>query len=243
MKISDESVDLIYLDPPFNSSATYNVLFAEPNGSRSSAQITAFDDTWHWGEEPEATYTDIVTGGPRKSSQLIEAMRLFLGKNDMMAYLVMMVARLVEIHRVLRKTGSLYLHCYPTASHYLKIVMDAIFGHVCFRNEIIWKRTTAHSDARRFGANADIIFFYSKSDSYVFNSIFQPYNADYVSRYRHVDPDGRRSADDNLTAKGLTGGGYMNTNIRGFDHFGGVLVLLWNNLTQKGISISPAVGY
>ncbi len=94
-KIADESVDLVYLDPPSNSKASYTVLFAEPNGSRSSAQITAFDDTWHWGEESEATYADLVTQGPKRVSALIEALRRFLGENDLMAHLVMMAARLV----------------------------------------------------------------------------------------------------------------------------------------------------
>jgi len=136
--ISDESIDLVYLDPPFNSKATYNVLFDEKNGTHSRAQITAFEDTWHWGLESEEAYRELVTQGPKKLSDLIQALRSFLGQNDMMAYLVMMAIRLVEMHRVLKSTGSIYLHCDPTASHYLKLVMDSIFGNKNFRNEIIW---------------------------------------------------------------------------------------------------------
>jgi site-specific DNA-methyltransferase (adenine-specific) len=122
------SVDLIYLDPPFNSKATYNVLFREKTGEESAAQITAFDDTWHWGAEAEGAYDDVMKHGPRKLAYLLDALLAFLGRNDMMAYLCMMAVRLVELHRVLKPTGSLYLHCDPTASHYLKLILDAIFG-------------------------------------------------------------------------------------------------------------------
>ena len=136
--IADETVDLIYLDPPFNSKATYNVLFREKNGSESAAQITAFDDTWHWDIRSEETYHELVTSGPKKVFDLIQAFRSFLGQNDMMAYLTMMAIRLVEMHRILKPTGSIYLHCDPTASHYLKLLMDGVFGKENYRNEIIW---------------------------------------------------------------------------------------------------------
>jgi len=131
-KILEQSVDMIYLDSPFNSKSTYNVLVAEPNESRCAAQIMAFDDAWHWGEQSEATYSDIIAAGTRRVSELMEAMRRFLGENDMMAYLVMIAARLVELHRVLKPTGSIYLHCDPTASHYLKITLDSVFGPKTF---------------------------------------------------------------------------------------------------------------
>ncbi|MCE5249768.1 restriction endonuclease [bacterium] len=206
--ISDESVDLIYLDPPFNSKATYNILFKEKNGTDSSAQITAFDDTWHWDIHSEAVYEELVTGGPKKLADLIQAFRLFLGRNDMMAYLTMMAIRLVEMHRVLKESGSIYLHCDPTASHYLKLLMDAIFRVENFRNEIIWKRTTAHNDPKRFGKVHDVLLFYTKSNNYEWNEQYCEYNKKYLSRFRNVDSDGRLWADDNLTAKGLTGGGY-----------------------------------
>ena len=157
------SVDLIYLDPPFNSNATYNVLFHEETGQQSAAQITAFEDTWHWSLESESAYQDVVTNAPGKLSDLIQAMRSFLGENDMMAYLTMMAQRMVELHRVLKDTGSIYLHCDPTASHYLKLLMDAVFGPENWRNEIIWKRTSAHNSATRYGPNHDTILFYTKS--------------------------------------------------------------------------------
>jgi len=157
--IPAESVDLIYLDPPFNSNATYNVLFAEKSGEKSAAQITAFEDTWQWGVEAEAAYRDVVTLGPRKLADLLQALRSFLGRNNMMAYLTMMAVRLVELHRVLKPTGSIYLHCDPTASHYLKLILDAIFTPRNFRNEIIWKRTFSHGSSKRYGPLHDIIFF------------------------------------------------------------------------------------
>ncbi len=206
--LADESVDLIYLDPPFNSNATYNVLFREKSGEDSAAQITAFDDTWHWSIESEYAYRDVVESGPDRLSRMLQAMREFLGQNDMMAYLTMMAQRMVELHRVLKPTGSIYLHCDPTASHYLKLLMDAVFGAYNFRNEITWRRTTAHSDSTRYGRNTDIILFYSKSDQWTWNSQYQPYDEAYKARFRFKDPDGRVWTDDNLTAKGLSGGGY-----------------------------------
>jgi len=118
--IADGSVDLIYLDPPFNSNASYNVLFKGPQGNESAAQIEAFDDTWHWNDSAEEAFGEVVQGGNAAAATMLRAMRSFLGDNDMMAYLAMMAVRLLELHRVLRPTGSLYLHCDPTASHYLK---------------------------------------------------------------------------------------------------------------------------
>lgn len=205
--IPDDSVDLIYLDPPFNSNATYNVLFAEKNGTQSAAQIAAFDDTWHWDMNAEATYHDIVTNGPRKLADLIQALRSFLGQNDMMAYLVMMAARLDEMQRVLKPTGSIYLHCDPTASHYLKIVLDTILGPQNFRNEITWKRSSAHSDVKQgrkaYGNIADILLYYTKTDEYAFNPQFADYDEEYVRKtYSNVDPDGRRWKSSDLTGPG-----------------------------------------
>ena len=157
---ADVCVDLIYLDPPFNSNRNYNVLFKAESGADSEAQITAFEDTWHWGEIAEDTYRDLITDAPEKVSTAIEALLNLIDRNQMMAYLVMMTARLVELHRVLKPTGSLYLHCDPTASHYLKIVLDTIFGFENFRNEIVWKRTTsAHSDAKQMGAKSTMTLF------------------------------------------------------------------------------------
>jgi site-specific DNA-methyltransferase (adenine-specific) len=211
------SVDLIYLDPPFNSNATYNVLFAEKSGEKSAAQITAFEDTWQWGVEAEGVYRDVVTLGPRKLADLIQALRAFLGQNNMMAYLTMMAVRLVELHRVLKPTGSIYLHCDPTASHYIKLLLDAIFGHKRFLSEIVWKRTGAHSSAKRPGPSHDILFLYSKSDSYIWNPVFTEHDPKYIqSHYTQTDPDGRIWQPDNLTAMG-TRRGSSGKPWRGFD--------------------------
>ena len=163
--VADESVDLIYLDPPFNSNATYNVLFRETSGERSSAQITAFEDTWHWNLDSELAYQDVVSHGPVKVGQLLAAMRSFLGQNDMMAYLTMMSQRLIELHRVLKPTGSLYLHCDPTASHYLKMLMDSVFDAGNFQNEIVWHYRKWPTGRYAFQKNHDVILFYTKSTS------------------------------------------------------------------------------
>lgn len=186
----NEIVDLIYLDPPFNSARNYNVLFKEESGQDSSAQITAFEDTWHWNQKAEDTYHDLVMAGGSVSF-MIEALRKFIGENQMMAYLVMMAVRLVEMRRVLKPTGSLYLHCDPTASHYLKVVLDTIFGVQNFRNEIIWKRSGAHGGARRWGPIHDSILFYSKTNSYTWNPVVEDYDKKYISDfYRYSDERG-----------------------------------------------------
>jgi site-specific DNA-methyltransferase (adenine-specific) len=192
--VPDESVDLVYLDPPFNSNANYNVLFAEKSGEKSAAQITAFEDTWHWSIESEKAFHETVTEGPQGLVDLLQALRGFLGQSDMMAYLTMMAPRLIELHRVLSRTGSFYLHCDPTASHYLKLLLDAVFGAANFRNEIRWKRTHAHGDSRRkFSNTSDAIFFYTKSDAYTFNPQYVPYSQEYTDKYYcKVDEDGRR---------------------------------------------------
>ena len=204
--IPSESVDLIYLDPPFNSNATYNVLFKERSGEDSAAQITAFDDTWHWTIDSERAYQEVVTDGPDKLGKLLQAMRDFLGQNDMMAYLTMMAQRLAELHRVLKPTGSIYLHCDPTASHYLKLLMDAVFGLEHYRTEISWKRTSAHNDTRQgrqqHGHIHDVILFYTKTDEWTWNPEYTEYDRDYVeSNYRLIEPETRRRyAKENLTA-------------------------------------------
>jgi DNA modification methylase len=204
--VADESVDLVYLDPPFNSNQNYNVLFAERDGSRAAAQIQAFEDTWEWSLEAEAEYTEVVQRGGRPS-EVLQAFRTFLGTSDMMAYLAMMAPRLIELQRVLKSTGSLYLHCDPTASHYLKILLDAVFGPQEFCNEIVWKRTSAHSSARRYGPVHDVLLFYSKSDNYTWNNQFQPYEQEYLDTFfDHVDPDGRRWKRMDLTGAGTRNG-------------------------------------
>lgn len=206
--LREEEVDLIYLDPPFNSNRSYNVLFKDESGKEAEAQITAFEDTWHWNIAAEETYKELVLAGD-EVSKMIEAFRSFIGTNQMMAYLVMMAVRLKELHRVLKATGSLYLHCDPTASHYLKILLDTTFGAENFRNEIVWKRTSAHSDSSKLGNTHDNVFFYTKSRDFISNKQFQGHDTKYVeSHYRKTDKDGRLYRTDNLTAFGLSGGGY-----------------------------------
>ena len=206
--IEDESVDLVYLDPPFNSNANYNVLFKSPDGKQSQSQIEAFEDTWHWTDAAEAAFDDVMRSGHSDAAEMLRAMRSMLKENDMMAYLAMMAVRLIELHRVLKPTGSLYLHCDPTASHYLKILLDAVFGATSYRNEIIWKRSAAHSDGKRYGRNTDTILFYSRGKDWSWNQTYTAYDSEYVARFRFSDPDGRKWMDDNITAKGLSGGGY-----------------------------------
>lgn len=206
----DEFVDLIYLDPPFNSNATYNMLFKEADGSRSEAQIEAFEDTWHWvtGQTDSLVRELKMDADYPELGNLIEAFEKFLGRNDLMAYLVMMAVRLKELHRVLKPTGSIYLHCDPTASHYIKLVLDAVFGFENYRNEIIWKRKTGRGEtnqkSNKFGSQTDTIFFYSKSNKLFFNS---QYNFDargykeYVdSFFKYTDENGRKYCIDNLSS-------------------------------------------
>jgi DNA modification methylase len=203
--LKDETVDLIYLDPPFNSAQTYNAFFHEKDGSEAASQIRAFEDTWRWNQESQRTYEEMVLQ-PGKVSEVMQAFRTFLGTNDMMAYLAMMAPRLVELRRVLKPTGSLYLHCDATASHYLKLLCDAVMGAENFRNEIIWKRTTSKSlMTRRLPNNHDIIFAYQKSEAAFWNAdaIFQPYDPDNLeektsAKYCHKDEDGRIYRLDNL---------------------------------------------
>ena len=210
--IPDESVDLIYLDPPFNSNATYNVLFRERSGEESAAQITAFEDTWQWSLDTERAYREVVKDGD-KLGELLQAFRVFLGQNDVMAYLTMMAQRLAELRRVLKSTGSIYLHCDPTASHYLKLLMDAVFGLENFRTEIAWKRTSAHNDTRQgrqqHGRIHDVLLFYSKNAELTWNPLYTAYDQEYVDRfYRHVEPEtGRRYVLDNISGPGGAGKG------------------------------------
>lgn len=204
--IGDESIDLIYLDPPFSSNRNYNVLFREENGAASAAQVQAFTDSWHWSEASEEALSDIIENAPPRLVELIKGFLAFLGRNQFTAYLVMMAPRLLELHRVLSSAGSLYLHCDPTASHYLKLILDQIFGAEHFQNEIVWKRTAAHSDAKRYARIHDVILFYSKSDKWTWNKQYMPYDESYVNlHYKRSDPDGRKWQDDNLTAPGGRG--------------------------------------
>jgi len=191
--IKSDSVDLVYLDPPFQSGRDYSVLFAEQDGTKSAAQIQAFEDTWEWDEGSAATFDEVVRNSGKVANALL-AFRQILGDNALLAYLSMMAPRLVELQRVLKSTGCLYLHCDPTASHPLKMLLDAIFGAERFVSEIIWKRTHSHGDPqRKYGAITDTLFLYSKSDEYVFTPQYRPFSLDYVKdTFTGLDPDGRR---------------------------------------------------
>jgi DNA modification methylase len=206
--IPDASVDLVYLDPPFNSNRDYNVIFKDESGRKSDAQLLAFEDTWHWGPDAEAQYAYLTNTArnqgrvPSTVSTIVAALRSGIGENQMMAYLVEMAVRLVELHRVLKPTGSLYLHCDPTASHYLKVLLDAIFDARNFRNEISWKRFSGKNDPKRYGRIHDIILYYSRSDACTWNTEYGPFEPDYVEEnYRYVEPKtGRRYRRGDLTA-------------------------------------------
>lgn len=202
--IADESVDLVYLDPPFNSNRNYNVIFTEHDGSGSAAQSKAFKDTWNWAEAAPVFFAMIEAGG--RVAEALNAFKQLLGDNEvLLSYLAMMAPRLKELRRVMKPTASIYLHCDPTASHYLKVLMDAIFGSLSFRSEIVWKRSSAHSDTKQgraiHGHIHDVILFYTKGDKWTWNAQFTPYSKDYIeSHYRYVDEKGRRYQPGDLTA-------------------------------------------
>lgn len=171
--VADASVDLVYLDPPFNSNASYNILFRSPAGHAAESQIEAFEDTWHWNNAAEDAFEQVLRSRQTHVFDLLRAMRLFLGDNDMMAYLAMMAIRLIELHRVLKPTGSLYLHCDPTASHYLKLLLDAVFGKENFRNEIVWCYRKWSVAQGQFPRNHDTILFYArKSGAQTFRTLY-----------------------------------------------------------------------
>jgi DNA modification methylase len=203
--IADESVDLVYLDPPFNSAADYNVLFRDQGDKQDTAQVMAFTDTWHWGTNDEQLLLELTQRNGEVARFLSDTVTR-LGRNDLSAYLVMMAARLVELHRVLKPTATMYLHVDPTASHYLKIMLDVLFGPEQFRNEIIWRRSTGKSlQSRKLPTNHDVILVYGKTSEALWNGneAFIPYEKDDLpektqQKYSHVDPDGRRYRLDNL---------------------------------------------
>jgi len=215
--LKDNSVDLIYLDPPFNSKRAYNVYMVSPKGEQSDAQITAFDDTWHWGEQAEEEYMALLRQPNTNVSEMIISMRRFLKESDMMAYLVMMASRLLEMHRVLKDTGSIYLHCDPTASHYLKIVMDTIFGAENFRNEISWLRSGRRSSIYKIFRRAhDVIFFVSKTDNYKFNIIYKEKDETLLKKYNQSDERGKYQLVP-LMGSGKVSSGETGKPWRGYD--------------------------
>ena len=216
--VKDESVDLVYLDPPFNSAANYNILFRAPSGEQSQAQIEAFEDTWHWNDSAALAFDEVLKSSNTDAAHMLRATRSFLGENDMMAYLAMMAVRLLELHRVLKPTGSLYLHCDPVASHYLKMILDAIFGPTRFQNEIIWRRTGSHNKAKRWAPIHDVILYYTKSENFTWNKPRRPYMLGHVKE--HFVDDGK--------------GGYRT------DYYGNVLT---GSGTRKGESGKPWRGF
>lgn len=200
-RVGDASVDLVYLDPPFNSDQDYSVLLGGRDGAGAAATAKAFGDTWTWDRAARRQFEATVARGGRVG-QLLDAYLDFLGPSDRMAYLAMMAPRLAELRRVLRPTGSIYLHCDPTASHYLKLLMDAAFGPENFRSEIVWKRSSAHNRARRFGPVHDVILHYARSaKEMAWHTIYEPYAEEYKARiFTKAEADGRRYRTVDLTA-------------------------------------------
>jgi site-specific DNA-methyltransferase (adenine-specific) len=246
--ISTESVDLIYLDPPFNSAANYNVLFREQSGEESAAQITAFEDTWHWTQETEYAFRDLTQSSPPRLVGLMESIRASLGENDMMAYLTVMGLRLTELHRVLKLTGSLYLHCDATASHYLKVILDSIFGGRNFINEVIWKRSGAHSDraqgSKHFGRLHDTLLVYAKSPDYVWNQLYEKHSEDYLAaHYKYVEPETGRKYDlTDITGPGGAAKGNPYYEVMGVTRYWRYSKERMQELIEAGRIIQPKPG-
>jgi DNA modification methylase len=222
--IPDKSVDLVYLDPPFKSNQNYNVLFKKKNGSQAASQIRAFEDTWTWSQDDESVYADLVTKGG-KVADCLQAFRTFMGPCDMLAYLVMMAPRLVELREVMKSTASIYLHCDPAASHYLKMLLDAVFGPANFRTEIVWKRSSTYSDAKQgraqHGRIHDVILFYTKTDEWRWNHVFTLYDESYIEDfYKYVEPEtGRRYRLGDLTGLGGAAKGNPSYEVMGVTRF------------------------
>ncbi|HCW32023.1 TPA: site-specific DNA-methyltransferase [Candidatus Peregrinibacteria bacterium] len=240
-KFPDEIIDLIYLDPPFNSNRNYNVIFKEGIVG-DEAQIKAFDDCWHWTFEAKETFDYLIQETTENIANLMQAIEKLLGHNDVLAYLTMMTVRLIELHRVLKPAGSLYLHCDQTASHYLKIILDAIFDKNNFQNEIIWKRGSvkgAKATSKSYGRITDSIFFYTKSRDYFFETPYKPIDLDSpANKFRYYDQSGR------LYSRDTPLGDYSHEMIKKFEAEGRIyhtksgkkqLIRYWDEV--KGIAI------
>ena len=248
-EIKDETIDLIYLDPPFNSKRDYNVFLKTPKGHESDAQITAFEDSWHWGEQAEREFSELLRQQNTDVAEMIQSLRRFLKESDMMAYLVMMANRLLELHRVLKPTGSLYLHCDPTASHYLKIVMDAIFGAENYANEIIWKRADTvkgnfGQGTKLFDKNTDTIFFYRKSENNTFNPQFKAYSKEYIDAfYKFIEPGtGRKYQLISMTGPGGAAKGNPYYEVMGVSRYWRYSKKKMEELIDKGLVIQTNPG-
>ncbi len=248
--ISANTVDLVYLDPPFNSARSYNVIFNrhETAADDDAAQIQAFDDTWRWTPTTDQQYSSYISGDlPNEVADALTAFRTLLGENDAMAYLVNMAPRLVELYRVLKSTGSLYLHCDPTMSHYLKVLLDAIFGAQNFRNEIIWKRShtvkgNAGQGSKHFGRSTDTIFFYTKGANYTFNQIYTPYGDDYLKRFGRMDPNGRRYRTVSMIGPGGAAKGNPFYEVMGVSRFWRFSEARMQELIDQGLVIQSKPG-
>ena len=250
--VAAESVDLVYLDPPFNSKRDYNILFKEASGEAPASQIKAFGDTWQYNVEAERAREEIsdiaLQYGCPKLPLMIDGFVDVLGRNDVTAYLVMMAIRLLELKRVLKPTGSFYLHCDPTTSHYLKIILDTIFGAKNFRNEIIWKRSSAHSDAaqgrKQLGQIHDVIFFYTKGNDWTWNSQYIQYDEKYIKDfYRHVEPEtGRFYTLDNLTGPGGAAKGNPSYEVLGVTRFWRYSKAKMQKLIEEGRVVQSTPG-
>lgn len=223
-RVADESVDLIYLDPPFNSNANYNVLFKAQTGQSSQAQAEAFRDTWEWGEAARDAYDDVMRANG-DVALILSGLRRSLGDSAMMAYLAMMAVRFIQLRRVLKPGGSLYLHCDPTASHYLKVIVDAAFGPTNYRNEISWRRQSAHNDVkqgrRQYGNVRDVIFFYTRGDEWTWHPQYTPYDREYIDAfYKHIEPKtGRRFRLSDLTGPGGAAKGNPRYKVLGVERY------------------------
>jgi adenine specific DNA methylase Mod len=247
--VADEAVDLIYLDPPFNSKRDYNLLFKTPKGHDSDAQITAFEDSWHWGEQAEREYSEILRQSNTVVSELMPALRSILGENDMMAYLVMMANRLLELHRVLKDTGSLYLHCDPTASHYLKLVLDGVFGQSNFCNEIVWKRAETvkgnfGQGRKSFDTNTDSIFFYRKTEANKFQPPFNAYTDEYIEQfYKYAEPEtGRRYRLISMIGPGGAAKGNPSYEVMGVTRYWRYSLKKMDELINAGLVVQTSPG-
>ena len=207
------AVDLIYLDPPYNSNRDYNNIYKDETGRPLPDQVMGFNDMWVLGEETERTLRamPVLMREAGIDDNAVDFWRLWMNalrgvQPNLLAYLSYMVERLLPMRSILKPTGSIYLHCDPTASHYIKVILDAIFGHQNFRNEITWKRFNFHADAKRFGAISDRLLFYSRSDNFAFFPVRVPYSQAYIkSKFTHKDDSGRPYRLDNLNPPGGRG--------------------------------------
>ena len=190
VRLDAESVALAYLDPPFNSGRSYGTVLSSTRNEGKEMRH-AFADTWRWTDNTERALRNLGEFLSKPAIKFVQSLANTMGPSSASAYLVEMAPRLAETHRVLRHDGSLYVHCDPTASHYLKLLLDHIFGPDNFRNEIIWKRTHAHSSSRRYGPVHDTLLFYSKSSEYIWNPVFAQYKDTYLEKhFRQTDEHG-----------------------------------------------------